>query len=219
MKNMGIGELWLVSPKSFPDDVATARASGADDLLDAARVVGDLDTAIADCGLVAGVSARQRSLPWPCETPHEAAPALIAATTQKPVALLFGREKYGLSNDELQRCHLLISIPANPDYSSLNLAMAVQVLTYELSLALGETGLPPAADDPPPANADEMERFYVHLRDVLLANGFLDPDNPRHLMSRLRRLFNRAVPDQNEINILRGILSAVQKPTGKKRGK
>ena len=107
MKNMGIGELWLVAPKSFPDDVATARASGADDILDAARVVDDLDTAIADCGLVAGVSARQRSLPWPCESPREAAPALIAATAQKPVALLFGREKYGLSNDELQRCHLL----------------------------------------------------------------------------------------------------------------
>ncbi len=216
MHNMGLDDLWLVAPKSFPDDEATARASGAHELLAAATVVADLDQALMGCGLVVAVSARQRSLAWPCQTPREAAAEIVARTANTTVALLFGREKYGLTNAELERCHLLISIPANPDYSSLNLAMAVQVLAYEIRLARGQTSLPPASADPPPAAAEDMQRFYRHLEEVLLANGFLDPDNPRHLMRRLRRLFNRAVPDANEINILRGILSAVQKPTGKK---
>ncbi len=216
MHNMGLDDLWLVAPKSFPDEDATARASGADDLLATATVVADLDQALAGCGLVAAVSARQRSLAWPCKTPREAAAEIVARTANTTVALLFGREKYGLSNKELERCHLLISIPANPEYSSLNLAMAVQLLAYEIRLARGQTDLPPASADPPPATAEAMQRFYQHLEEVLLENGFLDPDNPRQLMRRLRRLFNRAVPDENEINILRGILSAVQRPTGKK---
>jgi len=217
MKNMGLDDLWLVAPKSFPDDDATARASGADELLTSATVVDDLDQALQGCGLVVAVSARQRSLAWPCKAPREAAAEIVAKTAETPVALLFGREQYGLSNDELERCHLLISIPANPEYSSLNLAMAVQLLCYEIRLARGQTDLSPVSEDPPPAAADAMQRFYEHLEEVLLDNGFLDPDNPRHLMRRLRRLFNRAVPDENEINILRGILSAVQNPTGKKR--
>ncbi|MEE8107901.1 MAG: tRNA (cytosine(32)/uridine(32)-2'-O)-methyltransferase TrmJ [Gammaproteobacteria bacterium] len=216
MHNMGLDDLWLVAPKSFPDDEATARASGAHGLLESATVVADLDQALTGCGLVAAVSARQRSLAWPCKTPHEAAAEIVASTANTSVALLFGREKYGLTNAELERCHLLISIPANPDYSSLNLAMAVQVLAYEIRLARGQTSLPPASADPPPAAAEDMQRFYRHLEEVLLENGFLDPDNPRHLMRRLRRLFNRAVPDENEINILRGMLAAMQKPTGKK---
>ncbi len=216
MKNMGLDDLWLVAPKSFPDEDATARASGADKLLASATVVADLDQALTGCGLVAAVSARQRSLAWPCKTPREAAAEIVARTANTTVALLFGREKYGLSNEELERCHLLISIPANPEYSSLNLAMAVQLLAYEIRLARGQTDLPPASADPPPATAEAMQRFYQHLEEVLLENGFLDPDNPRQLMRRLRRLFNRAVPDENEINILRGILSAVQRPTGKK---
>jgi tRNA/rRNA methyltransferase/tRNA (cytidine32/uridine32-2'-O)-methyltransferase len=216
MHNMGLDDLWLVAPKSFPDEDATARASGADELLASATVVADLDQALTGCGLVAAVSARQRSLAWPCKTPREAAAEIVARTANTTVALLFGREKYGLSNEELERCHLLISIPANPEYSSLNLAMAVQLLAYEIRLARGQTDLPPASADPPPATAEAMQRFYQHLEEVLLENGFLDPDNPRQLMRRLRRLFNRAVPDENEINILRGILSAVQRPTGKK---
>ena len=179
-------------------------------------MVAGLDQALTGCGLVAAVSARQRSLAWPCKTPREAAAEIVASTANTTVALLFGREKYGLTNAELERCHLLISIPANPDYSSLNLAMAVQVLAYEIRLARGQTSLPPASADPPPAAAEDMQRFYRHLEEVLLENGFLDPDNPRHLMRRLRRLFNRAVPDENEINILRGMLAAMQKPTGKK---
>ena len=217
MKNMGLDDLWLVAPKSFPADDATARASGADELLTTATVVDDLDQALKGCGLVVAVSARQRSLAWPCKAPREAAAEIVAKTAETPVALLFGREQYGLSNEELERCHLLVSIPANPEYSSLNLAMAVQVLCYEIRLARGQTDLTPVSEDPPPAAADAMQRFYQHLEEVLLENGFLDPDNPRQLMRRLRRLFNRAVPDENEINILRGILSAVQNPTGKKR--
>jgi tRNA/rRNA methyltransferase/tRNA (cytidine32/uridine32-2'-O)-methyltransferase len=216
MKNMGLDDLWLVAPKSFPDDDATARASGAGELLASATVVADLDQALKGCGLIAAVSARQRSLAWPCKTPREAAAEIVARTANTTVALLFGREKYGLSNEELERCHLLISIPANPEYSSLNLAMAVQLLAYEIRLASGHNSLPPVSVDSPPATAENMQRFYQHLEEVLLENGFLDPDNPRQLMRRLRRLFNRAVPDENEINILRGILSAVQKPTGKK---
>ncbi len=216
MKNMGLDDLWLVAPKSFPDDDATARASGAGELLASATVVADLDQALTGCGLVAAVSARQRSLAWPCKTPREAAAEIVARTANTTVALLFGREKYGLSNEELERCHLLISIPANPEYSSLNLAMAVQLLAYEIRLASGHNSLPPVSVDSPPATAENMQRFYQHLEEVLLENGFLDPDNPRQLMRRLRRLFNRAVPDENEINILRGILSAVQRPTGKK---
>ncbi|MCZ6559384.1 MAG: RNA methyltransferase, partial [Gammaproteobacteria bacterium] len=197
MKNMGLDDLWLVAPKAFPDDDATARASGADELLTSATVVDDLDQALQGCGLVVAVSARQRSLAWPCKAPREAAAEIVAKTAATPVALLFGREQYGLSNDELERCHLLISIPANPEYSSLNLAMAVQILCYEIRLARGQTDLPPVSGDPPPAAADAMQRFYQHLEEVLLENGFLDPDNPRQLMRRLRRLFNRAVPDEN----------------------
>ena len=132
MKNMGLDDLWLVRPKAFPDDDATARASGADELLTSATVVDDLDQALQGCGLVVAVSARQRSLAWPCKAPREAAAEIVAKTAATPVALLFGREQYGLSNDELERCHLLISIPANPEYSSLNLAMAVQILENTL---------------------------------------------------------------------------------------
>ena len=215
MKNMGFTDLWLVAPWSFPDAQASARASGAEDVLQNAHVVDSLDEALAGCTYVAGLSARLRSLAWPCSTPREAAADLLSRSAQSRVALVFGREKSGLTNAELQRCQLLLHIPANPDYSSLNLAMAVQVVCYELSTAAGAMlpGQPPVS---PAADAASLERFYDHLRDVLLENGFLDPDNPRHLMSRLRRLFNRAVPDENEINILRGILAAVQNPTGRK---
>ncbi len=217
MKNMGLEDLWLVAPKSFPDEEASARASGADDLLARATVVDDLDESLADCGFVAAVSARSRSLAWPCRTAREAAPELVEMSGKAPVALLFGREKYGLTNDELERCHVSISIPANPDYASLNLAMAVQILAYEIRLARDGDRAPDIATDPPPATAADMLRFYEHFEEVLLENGFLDPDNPRLLMRRLRRLFNRAIPDENEINILRGVLSAVQNPAGKKR--
>lgn len=213
MKTMGLRELVLVAPREFPHEEAAARASGADDLLTAARVCATLDEALAGCGLVMGTSARLRSVAWPQLEPREAAAVLLESARECPVALLFGTEKSGLSNEELDRCQVLVNIPANPVYSSLNLGMAVQLLVYELRLAwLGEARAP-AERDVPPARAEDLERFYAHLQQVLINSDFLDPAQPRQLMRRLRRLYARARPDEQELNILRGILSAVD-PAG-----
>lgn len=209
MKNMGLGELVLVAPRSFPDEEATARASGAEDLLERARVVGSLEEAVSDCIWVAGASARQRSIAWPELSAREAAEKAVADSSAGPVALVFGPEKSGLSNDDLARCQALLYIPTAPEFSSLNLAMAVQVVAYEVRMRHAATRQPP----PPevrPATAGELENFYRHLEELLLAARFLDPDNPRHLMKRLRRLYARAAPDMNEINILRGILASLE---------
>ena len=207
---MGLERLSLVAPKMFPHSEATARASGADNLLHTARVFDELESAVADCGLVLGASARLRSLPWPTVDPREAAAKIAALPETTQAAVVFGREKSGLSNDELAQCHALVHIPANPEYSSLNLAMAVQVLAYEIARAKGLNPTHNQAADSPPAAAQDVERFFAHLEQVLLETGFLDPNNPRHLMRRLRRLFNRAELDQNEVNILRGILASVE---------
>ncbi len=212
MKNMGLSDLRLLRPRHFPDGDARARASGATDVLEAARVHDELDEAIGDCGLVIGASARLRSLAWPMTTPREAAATIVSQSPSTSVAVLFGREKSGLTNEEMQRCRLLMHIPANPVYTSLNLAMAVQVLAYELWIAAGgESHGGQEAEFPLATNA-EVERFYRHLEEVLLQTGFLDPNNPRQLISRLRRLFGRIDLDQNEVNILRGILASVQQP-------
>lgn len=217
MKNMGLCDLVLVQPKYFPHDDATARASGAEDLLESARVVETLDAAIADCCYVAGASARSRTIGWPSMLPRDCAARLVAESAQGPAAVVFGPEKSGLSNDDLDRCHTLLTIPTDPGFSSLNLAMAVQVMSYELRLAQMNPVLDNAAQETPLATGDELENFYAHLEEVLTSSGFLDPDNPRHLMRRLRRLFARALPDQNEINILRGILAAVDPRTDQRR--
>ncbi len=209
MKNMGLGELVLVAPRSFPHEDATARASGAEDLLEGARVVSSLAEAVADCVWVAGASARQRSIAWPELSAREAAEKAVAESVSGPVALVFGPEKSGLSNDDLACCQALLYIPTAPDFSSLNLAMAVQVVTYEVLMQHAATREPPPREVRP-ATAGEMENFYRHLEELLLAARFLDPDNPRHLMKRLRRLFARAAPDMNEINILRGILASME---------
>ncbi len=209
MKNMGLNELVLVSPKYFPHEDATARASGAEDLLEAATVVEGLDAAIADCCYVAGASARSRTIGWPSMLPRDCAARLVRESEQGPVAVIFGPEKSGLSNEDLDRCHTLLTIPTDPGFSSLNLAMAVQVICYELRLARMNPQAEDAVPEAPLASGEELENFYVHLEKVLTSSGFLNPDNPRHLMRRLRRLFARALPDRNEINILRGILAAV----------
>lgn len=210
MKNMGLARLSLVNPLYFPHAEATARASGADDLLAAAEVHPTLDAALAGCTLVFGTTARARSIPWPAVDPREAAQRALAAAPQGPVAFVFGREHSGLSNEELDRCNYLLHIPTNPEYASLNLAAAVQVVAYELRMAT-QQGPVMAADATPLGSAHERELFYGHLEDVLTELRFLDPNNPKHLMRRLRRLFNRAELDRNEINILRGILTAVQR--------
>lgn len=220
MKNMGLAELVLVKPRVFPHAEATARASGADDLLVRAQVVESLEAAIADCVLVVGASARSRTIPWPLMQPRDCARRMLAeAARGAKVALVMGREKSGLSNAELERCRVHVHIPANPDYPSLNLAAAVQVLAYELRMAAleAESALPEGAmleRDQPLATAAELEGLYAHFERTLAALDFYDPDNPRQLMRRLRRLFNRAELDRMEVNILRGILAAAEKAAG-----
>ncbi|MEM9208621.1 MAG: RNA methyltransferase [Pseudomonadota bacterium] len=214
MKNMGLGDLALVRPRSFPHDDATARASGAEDVLEDARVCETLADALSDCTWVAGTSARSRSIGWPSMTPRQCAERMLEESHLGRPAIVFGPEKSGLTNEDLDRCHMLLTIPTNPAFSSLNLAMAVQVATYELRMAsLGEADPPDSGHDEqvPLATGEELEHFYTHLERVATDVGFLDPDNPRHLMRRLRRLFSRAMPDQNEVNILRGILAAVDR--------
>lgn len=209
MKTMGLSSLVLVNPKEYPHADATARASGADDILAQARVCSDIDTALADCQLVIGASARTRSIPCPVISPAQCARLAFAASQAGRVAILFGCEQSGLSNAEIDRCHKLVQIPANPRYSSLNLAAAVQIICYEIFVAANADAAVDV-DLQAMVSAAEMERFYQHLEDTLVALEFLDPDNPRQLMRRLRRLFNRARPDENEVNILRGMLSAAQ---------
>jgi tRNA (cytidine32/uridine32-2'-O)-methyltransferase len=211
MKTMGLPHLALVNPKSPPDAEALARASGADDLLARATIHPDLVSALAGCRLVIGASARLRSLEWPLLEPPEAAQRLLAEAAQGEVALVFGRESSGLTNTELARCHFLVHIPTNPEFSSLNLAAAVQVLAYEIRRAWRE-GRGERILDPPRdlATAEALEGLNAHLAQTLVDLGFADPAQSHRLLMRLRRLFNRARPDWVEINILRGILSAAQ---------
>lgn len=215
MKTMGLSELVLVAPVKFPHAKAVEMASSAVDILDQAQVVATLDEAIADCSLVIGTSARMRAIPWPLVSPSDMAEKVKQETPNSQIALLFGREQSGLTNDELQRCHLHVNIPANPDYSSLNLAAAVQVLAYELRVASLEQTSIPEEWDYRLATADEMEKFFNHLQEVLVEIDFLKMSAPRKLMTRLRRLFLRTRPDVMEMNILRGMLTAVQE-SGKK---
>ncbi len=209
MKNMCLADLVLVAPREFPCAEASARASGADDILAEARVVETLAEAVADCRVVIGASARLRSVPWPLLAPREAAALAIAENSRSRVAVVFGRESSGLSNEELDLCTHLVHIPTNPDYSSLNVAMAVQVIAYELMLASGAASTTQGAQAEMASNA-EMEGFFAHLEQALDEIGFTDERRSQKLMRRLRRLFHRAGPDREEVNILRGILSAAQ---------
>ncbi|MGH8283707.1 MAG: RNA methyltransferase [Gammaproteobacteria bacterium] len=210
MKTMCLDTLVLVNPVEFPHADASARAAGATDVLERAQVVTSLDEALRGCVLVAGTSARQRSLGPPEVSPRDCLQKLMAVPPDQDVAVLFGRERSGLTNEETDRCHFLIHIPVNTEYGSLNLAAAVQIMTYECMLARGMTGTLPQ-NESLAATAEEMEGLYSHLESAALASGFLDPGNPRHLMRRLRHLLGRARPDQSEVNILRGLLGALQK--------
>ena len=209
MKNMGLSDLRLVQPRHFPHEDATARASGAADILERAVVVDTLEDALTDCVYVAGASARSRTINWPSMGPRDCAERMIQESAHGKVACVFGPENTGLHNDDLDLCHTLLTIPTDPGFSSLNLAMAVQVLTYELRVASMLDEGPVFDVEAPPATGEQMEHFYEHLENVLRDIRFLDPENPRHLMRRLRRLFIRARPDQNEVNILRGMLTAI----------
>lgn len=215
LKTMGLSQLVLVAPKRYPDPQAEWRAAGAQDVLKDARVVASVDEAIADCHLIVGTSTRSRTLPWPIDPVVEAAPKLLAASAHGPVAILFGREDNGLSNDELQRCHFHVAIPANPDYSSLNLAMAVQVLCYELFRHSELTNAIDPSWDKRAARSDELEGFFGHLETVLTEIDFHDPSNPGQALTRFRRLFTRIRPDETEVAMLRGVLSNVQRAAKK----
>ncbi len=213
IKTMGFDRLVLVNPRCEIGSEAAARSSGALDVLEAATVVPALADAVGDCGYIVGVSARRRTLNWPELDPRGCAAEVVQTVGDTPVALVFGPERAGLSNAELDLCHALVCIPSNPGYGSLNLAMAVQIIAYELRIAMLETPREPGPVREP-ASVQDMEYFYAHLQRALISGGFLDPDNPRHLMRRLRRLFNRARVDRNELNILRGMLSALAPGTG-----
>jgi TrmH family RNA methyltransferase len=209
MKNMGLGDLVLVRPQQFPSAEATARASGADDLLARARVTGSLAGAVAGCGLVLGSSARPRSANWRVLDPRAAAAELGAAAGSRPAAVLFGNERNGLSNEDLAACHALVNIPANPEYESLNLAQAVQIVCYELRMACGPA-VRRLAPEAPDAAAEELAHLRGHLGRVLRRLGFPEQPNAAQIEARVMRLVHRAVPDEKEVQILRGVLSAVE---------
>lgn len=212
MKNMGLEQLYLVRPAQFPHADATARASGADELLGRAVVCDSLEQALTGCSTVFGASARSRTIPWPEVTPRQCGEQMASADGQ--AALVFGRERSGLTNEELERCNYLVHIPTNPEFSSLNVAAAVQVLSYEARVAVLGHQARDAVEKDRPATADEVDGFYQHLEQTLIDTEFLDPGNPRQLMRRLRRLFNRVQLESVEVNILRGILTAAQKKAG-----
>ena len=220
LKNMGFSDLALVRPRRFPDPQATWRAAAAADVLDAAGVFDSLDDAIADRVLVAGASARERSVPWPTRTAAEFAAQVAGEPPGRPVAVLFGREVSGLTNDELRRCHVRVVIPADPGYTSLNLAMAVQVLAYELRQAL-HADTPPVEDaarwDRPLANATQMAALYAHIERVLVDIDFLDLKAPRQAMTRVKRLFARVRPDATEAAMFRGVLTHIERAVGRRR--
>ena len=219
MKVMGLSSLHLVTPKIFPSAEATAMASGADDLLQTATIHDSLDEALLGCSLVLGTSARLRSLSMPMLDARKASQQALDEVSRHDVAILFGRERYGLTNEEMQRCQYLVNIPSNPAYSSLNLAQAVQIIGYELRVAaLGGAGISVPPADWEPVDDSQMEGLFEHLELTLLDLRFLNPKQPKRLMMRLRRLFNRARPDQNEINILRGILKASQEAANRDPG-
>jgi tRNA (cytidine32/uridine32-2'-O)-methyltransferase len=218
MKNMAMTNLWLVSPKIFPSADATSRASGADDVLAKATVCQSLQEAIADCQIVIGASARCRTISWPEMTPRECAEHVVPNRSDKKVAIIFGRENSGLKNHELDLCHFLLRIPCNSQYSSLNIAAAVQVVCYELyvtadlqeSVVIGDRGKIPKA------TGMQMESFYTHLHQAITDIGFMHPDKSKSIMRRLRRIYNRVQLDTKELDILRGILRMSQDNQRKK---
>jgi TrmH family RNA methyltransferase len=210
MKNMGLGSLVLVRPASHPDPEAIARASGAADVLAAARIARSVDDAIGDCGLVLGTTARARSARWRELDARAGAAEVVAAAAARPVAVLFGGERNGLANEDLARCEALIRIPVAAAYASLNLAQAVQIVCYEVRMALA--ALDPAAEAAPlPATADERSALDAHLERVMRASGFMHDGNAAQLGARVRRLVARARPDDGEVRILRGWLAALER--------
>lgn len=216
MKNMSLKQLYLVDPKCFPHADATARASGADDLLENAKVCATLEEALKGCELVFAASARSRRLSWPTLTPRASIAAIAETRADAVVAIVFGRESSGLTNDEIAKCNYLVSIPSNPQYSSLNIAAAVQILAYELQLKRLEDQADKGLQVEKTmktvrlVTSDELEGLVDHFQRVMEELEFIEPGKPKTVMRRLRRLFIRSKLDFDELNILRGLLSAIQ---------
>ena len=223
MKTMGLSDLCLVNPLKYPDPQADAMASGADDVLDGAKVVATLSEAVADCQHIIGTSARsQRTLRWRLLTPRACGEFAAKSAQNQKVAIVFGRERTGLTNEELELCHQLVHIPSNPDYSSLNVAAAVQILSYEsrvghlgLSETITDTDLDNTEDSAEAlgeeiVSAADMDGFYQQLETLMIETEFLNPDDPRYLMRRMRRMYGRIDVTRSELNLLRGSLSAFQ---------
>lgn len=213
MKTMWFHRLYLVRPKRFPCADATARAAGSDDVLYRATVCETLEEALAGCSWVVGSSARRRHIAWPELSPKAFANTGVSKAQRMEVAIVFGREHSGLTNSELDHCHAVVRIPTDPEFRSLNIAAAVQILAYETQLVCSpEVARPVRLDaDAAEVTVDDMERLYDHFEEALIEIDFLDPGKPKHLMRRLRRIFNRAQIDRSELNILRGLLVAAQK--------
>ncbi|SFN64472.1 tRNA (cytidine32/uridine32-2'-O)-methyltransferase [Xenorhabdus japonica] len=216
MKTMGLTNLYLVNPLVQPDSHSIALSAGASDVIGNATIVNTLDEALAGCELVIGTSARSRTLSWPMVEPRECGERCVKTASHSPVAIVFGRERVGLTNEELQKCNYHLYIPTNPEYGSLNLAMAVQLVSYEIRMAnLAAQEQPEEATSPehgaeyPPV--EDMERFYQHLEQVLHESGFIRKAHPGQIMNKLRRLYTRARPETQELNILRGILTSMEK--------
>ena len=216
MKTMGLNRLYLVTPRQFPDRQAHELAAGADDLLEGAVVTETLAEALVGCHLVVGSSVRPRGIDLQGLTPVSCATLVNDASDTSQVAIVFGREHAGLTNEELLHCNYHVTIPSNPDYSSLNLSQAVQIIVYELRMKWLSLDSEPATPSEDLATVDQVERFYTHLKEVLVAIDFLKISNPIKLVQRLRRMFNRVKLETNEVNILRGILSNIQRALPKK---
>ncbi|NOH79141.1 tRNA (cytosine(32)/uridine(32)-2'-O)-methyltransferase TrmJ [Vibrio sp. RE86] len=217
MKVMGLSNLVLVDPQCSVDEQTIALAAGAADIAENAQVVSTLAEAVDDCALVVGSSARSRTLEWPMLEPRECGVKFVEEGQNAPVALVFGRERTGLTNDELQTCHYHVCIPANPEYSSLNLAMAVQTLSYEVRMAFleREQSQFQSQEQAEYPRHKELELFFSHLEKVAKDTQFISEDQPGKVMNKLRRLFNRARPEAQELNILRGILTSIEKRLSK----
>ncbi len=216
VKNMGLSKLVLVSPNRFPSFEAYQRAASADDVLDRASVVETLQQALRGCIYVAGTSARSRTLDWQVNSPDVCAQKCLGATTEGEVAIVFGRERSGLTNKELEQCNSLVHIPTDTAYSSLNVAAAIQIMTYELRRTMLKNRAMPVVKSEPkyrddlPASADQLDGLYQHLYATLTELRFFGSHHPEKLMRRIKSLFNRAATTQREVAIFRGICSAIQ---------
>ena len=212
MKNMGILDLALVEPKEFPSDVATFRSKAAKDILEKASVHTSLEEAISECELVVGTSARGRTIPWPVLNPREAAEEMHKSSLNGKVAIVFGREDRGLTNEELGLCNFHVHIPSDPEYSSLNLSQAVQILAYEIRLSyLQDRHVNKEYWDVELANNEQTERLINHMDELMQEVNFYDVENPRKLLVRVRRFFKRSKIDVMEANIFRGLFATIQK--------